>query len=237
MEKKISIFCEQKNLNFLKLIKKQLGGELDKTKNSKHYSLILKIDNKKLNLFKEIFAEAIISHYKHCYLNNNILLDELKPELRLALIKALTQFDSDLDKQIIVNRLNKIDKTIFVESFLMFYVPEFEARLNELCALANNNKAHFIMSETFNELFKFILTNLNFNGEQIFIHKKQDDIIIENSQNKEIFKAKENNELILILKIVEILPCKITITVPRTESKALSLVCKLFNNYVNFKNV
>ena len=236
MDKIITIFCYPQNKGFLKLIKKHFEGKISKDKTSNYFLLKINISRENQNKFAECFADSIILHYKYNALNDSIELKELKEELRLALIKALTQFDCDLDKQLIISRLNKLTNKIYVESFLKFYVPEFEQRLNELIALANNNKAHFVMSETFNELFKFILTNLNFTGSEVIICKKYKEIIIYNVKGKEVYSTNEDNELNLILKLIEILPKKIIIKVPKTECKALNFVCKLFNDYIEFKN-
>ena len=184
----------------------------------------------------QFYVTIIIDYFKFNYLNRNISLAELKPELRLALVKALTQFDVDLDRQIIESRLTKLKDAIYVESFLAFCVPEFETRMNELCALANNNKEKFIMSETFNELFKFILTNLNFSGSEVLLCKKGEFITIFNVKGRELYSSACTDGIELVLKLVELLPRKIIIKLPSAECKALNFVCKIFNDLIEFKN-
>lgn len=236
MEKKIDIFCTAQNKKFLSLINKKFNSKIVKQKGTNFYKLSLIVNNFTINKFYSVFSSSVIEYFKFNYLNNNIMLTELNPELRLALVKALTKFDADLDKQVIESKLTKIDNVIYVESFLAFFVPEFEMRLNELCALANNNKEKFVMSETFNELFKFILTNLNFNGSEVILCKKGKVIVIYNVKGREIYTATCADGIELTLKLVELLPKKIIIKLPKEECKALNFVCKIFDNLIEFKN-
>lgn len=236
MNKIVCIYSLEQNKKFLSLIKKTFNGTISKQKKSAFLCLKIAFPSEFYGRFVDCFANAVIEHFKYNYLNQNILLTELEPTQRLALIKALTHFDSDLDKELIITKLRKLDVNIYAESFLTFCVPEFNERLKELCALANNNKAELIMSETFNELFKFILSNLNFTGSEVLICKKYQNIIIYNIKGMELYTISEKNELNIILKLVEMLPRKIVIKVPKSECKALNLVCKLFNNYIEFKN-
>ena len=107
----------------------------------------------------ELICNLIILDYKYNYLINNFKFKVTDDINMQAFIKALVIFDSELDKEIIRQKLKDFD-SVNIESFYNFRLKLLKTKWQDLVSLANDNFVYLMKSETFIELLKFIIAIL-----------------------------------------------------------------------------
>ena len=111
------------------------------------------------NFIREKIAETILVKFKAQYILSRLNFD-LTPTTDMQIfLKALVVFDSDIDKEIIMERLN-FDSNLVVSSFLNFKLSFLKRKWQELVGLANDNSMYLLSKDSFLELIKFLISNL-----------------------------------------------------------------------------
>jgi len=129
------------------------------------------------NLIREKIAETILVCYKKQYILSRLNFNLENNTNMQVFLKALVVFDSDIDKEIILERL-KLDETIVVNSFINFKLPFLKRKWEELISLANDNSMYILSNDSFIELIKFLISNLEYRYCTINVFSKQDCYLI-----------------------------------------------------------
>ena len=126
------------------------------------------------NVIKEKIAETILLCIKSEYILSRLDFEtnNASPSMKVFL-KALIVFDSDTDKDIIVERLN-FDSDLVVKSFVNFRMSFLKRKWNELVSLANDNAMYLLSQDSFDELIKFLISNLEYRCYAVNVFSKKD---------------------------------------------------------------
>ena len=127
-----------------------------------------------VELIKNKIAENILLIYKKKYILSNLNFNTSNNTKMNVFLKALVCFDSETDKDIIVNRLSEFNKKIVVESFINFKISFLKRKWNELIDLANDNCFYLTNEDTFNELIKFLISNLENRVDAVNLFNRDD---------------------------------------------------------------
>lgn len=125
------------------------------------------------NLIREKIAENILLNYKKDFIVSKLEFDINQNLNMQVFLKALVVFDSDTDKEIIIERM-KFDSNLVVNSFINFKLSFLKRKWRELIALANDNSMYLLNNDSFDELIKFLISNLEYRYHTINIFSKQD---------------------------------------------------------------
>lgn len=182
----------------------------------------------------DAIADIITTDFKLDYINKNLHLP-IHNQLNLdALKKALVVFDRETDRYIVTHNL-KLNEKFFIESFYEFRLRQLRSKWQELIKLANENANYLLCNDTFIDLLKFLIENIEISTGCINVVKENDcyKICDENFNEIEQEQGKENNEAFLITSIINLSPKRINIYCDDTEnSSALTLLSQIFVNRV-----
>ena len=183
----------------------------------------------------DAIADIITTDFKLDYINKNLHLP-IHNQLNLdALKKALVVFDRETDRYIVTHNL-KLKEKFVVESFYEFRLRQLRNKWQELIKLANENASYLLCNDTFIDLLKFLIENIEISTGCINVVKENDYYKICDENFNEIEQErndKENNEAFLITSIINLSPKRINIYCDENEnSSALTLLSQIFSNRV-----
>jgi|GEM_PF-1104877 len=167
---------------------------------------------KLLDLITDCIADVVITDYKFHYIESSIKLPIEDEISRHAFIKALSNFDSDTDKEI-AKSLIKLTPVFLLDSFYQFMIDDLRARWNEVCVLANENASYLVCTGTFRELLRFLISNLESREREIHLFESKGGIEVLTSCLKPVSNIYVNEDLApdvkVISKLISIAPKKI----------------------------
>jgi len=129
------------------------------------------------NYIKEKIAENILLYYKTDFILSKLNFKVNNTTDMQVFLKALLVFDSDVDKEIILTRLN-FDDSLIIESFIDFKLNFLKDKWKELVSLANDNSMYILSEESFIELIKFLISNLDYRIKEVNVFSKNDCYLI-----------------------------------------------------------
>ncbi len=106
-----------------------------------------------------IITDIIVEEYKKDYITSKFDFGVKNDLMFQSFVRALVSFDSDIDKQIIYQKLTCYDN-IVLQSFVDFRLKILKSKWNDLISLANDNYLYLLSGGNFLELMKFLLSNL-----------------------------------------------------------------------------
>ena len=177
----------------------------------------------------KLITQTICTYNKSEFLKQNLILPHHDKIGLLAFKKALINFDRETDYYIIQRNLN-FDNNLYFESFYEFKLSGLKSKWAELVGLANENRDYLMSNDSFLDLLKFLIDNLDISGGEVDIIEEQDgyklyfeedDVYSEDYQNKIL------NEESLISSIIDLSPQKINLY-RHNNSNATELLEKLF---------
>ena len=146
-----------------------------------------------------------------------------------AFKKALLNFDKETDKFIIKKNLD-LSKDIFLEAFYQFKLKSLKEKWAELVALSNENREYLVSSDSFIDLLKFLVDNLDICENEISIVKESEGYRIFSSDN-----IPEENKLLteelVVSSVIDLSPQRINLYFNET-SKAITLLEKIFEERI-----
>lgn len=183
----------------------------------------------------DAIADIITTDFKLEYINRNLHLP-IHNQLNLdALKKALVVFDRETDRYIVTHNL-KLNENFFIESFYNFRLRQLRAKWQELIKLANENAGYLLCNDTFIDLLKFLIENIEISTGCVNVVKENDNYKICDENFNEIeqeYEINQNNEAFLITSIINLSPKRINIYCDDSEnSSALTLISQVFANRV-----
>ena len=138
-----------------------------------------------MSLLKENLAEMILINYKKEYIMSKLNFEVDHSVNMRVFLQTLICFDSDVDKQIIVESLN-FDKSIYLNSFINFRLKFLKNKWDELVTLANDNIMYLLSEDSFVELIKFLISNLEYRCYAVNIFSKQNCYLLCDMEGKVI---------------------------------------------------
>ena len=143
----------------------------------------------------------------------------------LAFKKALLNFDKETDKFIIRKNL-ELGSNLFLESFFHFKLKSLQEKWAELVSLSNDNREYLISSDSFIDLLKFLVDNLDICEDEISIVKENEGYKIFINDSKQ-YQNKVFNEESVVSSVIDLSPQKINLYF-NESSKAINLLEKIF---------
>ncbi len=189
--------------------------------------------SKVAGVLRFILCDVICEKMKYDYLSKNVGLVPQDSGYFSPFVKVLTYFDSELERQIVMRSLNLTPK-IVLESFLNFKLRPLKIKWQELCNLTNDNAGLFLQSETFLELLKFLIANLDVKRECIIV-SMQDKCIVYEEKNKNLISLAsfdKNDEFGLLSSLIELCPNHIKVMNSKNNKETTNILSNLFEGRV-----
>ncbi len=181
---------------------------------------------------KSFITEAICSYFKNEFLRKNLKV-QLKNRISIsAFEKALQYFDKETDRYLVEKYLS-LDKNLYLESFFEFKLKILKNKWLELTKIANENSSYLLTEDTFIELLKFLVDNLEISFDTVNIISDADGYQVLDENFKDIDVLKEKGDGIwLVENIIALSPRKINIYTD-SSSDELNLINCIYSNRTN----
>lgn len=183
----------------------------------------------------EKIAESILINYKKEFILSRLNFSFTQNTSMQVFLKALIVFDSDTDKEIIIQRLN-FDNDLVVKSFVDFKLKFLKKKWLELVDLANDNAMYLVSEDTFNELIKFLISNLEYRCYAVNVFSKKDCYMICDTQGNIINDFLIDKNIIyddnnLLTSLIALNPEKIIVHCnSNTQEKVINKLFQYFSN-------
>ena len=192
-------------------------------------------EEEKTRLFfyvKSFITEAICSFFKTTFLKNNLKIN-LKNKISIvAFERALEYFDRETDRYLVEKNL-VFNKNINLESFFEFKLKVLKNKWLELTKIANENSSYLLTDDTFYELLKFLIENIEISYDTINIILNTDGYTMLDENFKCIENFKECGDGVwLIENIIALSPRKINVY-SDSETDEICLINNIFANRTN----
>ncbi|MCI8555199.1 MAG: hypothetical protein HFI85_01310 [Clostridia bacterium] len=174
-------------------------------------------------------TELICTKFKNEYLNKYLMLPELDKTSVAAFKKALLNFDRETDKFIIKKNL-ALEDNLYIESYYHFRLKPLQVKWAELVNLSNENKEYLISRESFIDLLKFLVDNLDICEEEISIVKESEGYRIYTEDN-ESFPNKLISEESMVSSVIDLSPQKINLYFTEMTN-AINLLERIFEERI-----
>ena len=221
---------------------KAVEGVLTSHEENGFISILIAVPNVKSEQVKSMLlctiTEVICTKFKSDFLNQALMLPELDNASLYAFKKALLNFDRETDKFIIKKNL-VLENNLYLESFYRFRLKSLLDKWEELVSLSNENKEYLISKESFIDLLKFLVDNLDICEEEISVVKEKggyriyaDDINIPNN-----LISDES----MVSSVIDLSPQKINLYFSETSNE-INLLERIFEeriiiNNTSFQNI
>ncbi len=172
-------------------------------------------------------SEIICTNFKSDYLNKYLVLPELDQTSISAFKKALLNFDRETDKFIIKKNLILKDN-LYIESFYNFRLRALQDKWEELVSLSNENKEYLISRDSFIDLLKFLVDNLDICADEISIVKENGGYRIYTEDEKAGNLISEES---MVSSVIDLSPQKINLYF-NEMSNAISLLERIFDERI-----
>ena len=158
---------------------------------------------------------------KYNYLKDHLCLNIQDETLFHAFVKVYTYFDIELEKAVAIRAIYLLN----LNSFLDFRLYSIKQKWQQMCNLTNVNAELFVKSETFLDILKFLISNLDYKIKEITIDFGCGKII---AGKDELFFA-VNDDLMVLTKIIELAPKKIKV-LNLNDEEIKNVLTDLFQN-------
>lgn len=221
---------------------KSLEGVVTSHEDNGCISVLIAVPSKNTEQIKSILlctiTEVICTNFKNDFLNKTLLLPELDNASLYAFKKALLNFDKETDKYIIKKNLI-LENNLYLESFYRFRLKSLLYKWEELVSLSNENKEYLISKESFIDLLKFLVDNLDICEEEISIVKEKGGYRIYADDNT----LPDNliSEESMVSSVIDLSPQKINLYFSEATSE-INLLERIFEeriiiNNTSFQNI
>ena len=181
----------------------------------------------------DILTFVICNYFKEKFLDKYIQIP-LGNEINfIALKKALVEFDKETDVHLIQKSLN-IENDIYLESFFDFKLIQLKNKWLELVKLANDNASFLSHDDTYIELVKFLIDNLEVCFDQINVIESGNNYKLCNNAFEEIEQPTKHDvtdDKLLVEEIIRLCPRVINIY-SDSDKPGINLISKIFDNRV-----
>ena len=190
--------------------------------------------NRLILCLQEIIDECVCYYLKKNFLLNNLTLKLADGITKQAFISALLFFDKDTDRYI-VNKYLCIDKKIDLFGFFNFKLLSLRQKWQELTSIANENEVYLYSDETFIELIKFLVDNIEIKSDVINIMSTNDSYSLFDSKFDSVSNFDDMSDEKVVDTLIALCPKNINIYCSEKLSVNLkNLICRLFEKRVRF---
>ncbi len=185
---------------------------------------------------QDIISECICYFYKKDFLISNLHINIGDEMSKQAFISALLFFDRETDRYI-VNKYLNISNKLNLDGFFNFKLKTLKDKWKELIEIANQNEIYLYSNETFMELIKFLVDNIEVKSDVINIMSFNDTYDVFDSKFDKIDSKEitEQNDLKLVSILIALCPKNINIYCSEIMPNNLkNIICKLFEKRVRF---
>jgi len=123
-----------------------------------------------LTIIKDALAEIIVTDAKSHFIRQNIKLPTHDEVGITAFLCALCEFDRTTDKVIVAGLINLTPEFV-IGSFYDFCLDILKQRWLEVCILANDNLPLLMCRQTFSELLRFLVSNIDSSAGEVFLRR------------------------------------------------------------------
>lgn len=188
----------------------------------------------------DVLSDIISTFYKLDFIEKTLKLPIQNKINITAFKKALIAFDRETDKYIITRSLN-IKNTIFLDSFYEFRLKSLRNKWLEIIKLANDNAGYLLCNDTFIELLKFLIENIEISRGIVNVVKQEENFVLCDEKFNLIDESScllsqldEKNEFNLIASLIALSPKKINVYCNTFEnSPIITLVSQIFDRRVS----
>ena len=196
------------------------------------------LKNEYQRFLSRLITQTICTYYKSEFLSQNLILPHHDRIGILAFKKALLNFDRETDYYIIQRNLS-LENNLYLESFYNFKLSGLKSKWTELVGLANENRDYLMSTDSFLDLLKFLIDNLDICEDEVDIIEEQDGYKLYFGSDdiyNDDYKNKILNEEGLISSIIDLSPQKINLY-RNHDSNATNLLEKLFVERINVTKI
>lgn len=215
---------------------KSFDGMVTSHEDNGYISILIAVPIEKSEQIKALLlctiTEVICTNFKNEFLNKNLLLPELDNASLYAFKKALLNFDRETDKYIIKKNL-VLENNLYLESFYHFKLKSLLDKWEELVSLSNENKEYLISKESFIDLLKFLVDNLDICEEEISIVKEKDGYRI--YSDEKLFQEDLISNDSMVSSVIDLSPQKINLYFNETSSE-INLLERIFEERITINN-
>ncbi|NCB48613.1 MAG: hypothetical protein EOM55_03235 [Clostridia bacterium] len=165
------------------------GGIVANVFSQRYYKILVAVPFEKkresTKFFREKLAEVILISFKKEYILKSLNFERIQTKNLSVFLQALICFDSEIDKQIISERLH-LRNDFYLTSFISFKLKFLKEKWNELVLLANDNMMYLLNDDSCVELIKFLISNLEHRYYAVNIFLKDDCYLLCDMQGKVI---------------------------------------------------
>ena len=189
----------------------------------------------------DAISDAISTFFKLEFVEDNLKIP-VKNEISFqAFKKALVAFDRETDKYI-VSRSLKIENELNLDAFYNFRLKQLRTKWLEIIQLANDNASYLLCSDTFLDLLKFLIDNIEISRGTINVVKEGNEFKLCDESFNEIQPEQcplanleqESGEVGLVTSLIALSPKKINVYCSPFENNcALTLISQIFENRVS----
>lgn len=197
-----------------------------------YFKILIAVKNYFVERVKSDVASLIIDiicyNLKEDYLDKFLVLRGLDEMGISAFKKALLNFDKETDR-FMVKKALVLEGELYLESFYAFRLRNLQNKWQELVDLSNENREFLLSSESFIDLLKFLVDNLDICEDEISIYKENGEYkIFLNKQNIALSPVDEEN---IVSLVIDLSPQKINLYF-KESSEAIFLLEKLFEERI-----
>lgn len=188
------------------------------------------------SFLEEVLIEVFCENYKKQFLIDNLVVKTCDDISNEAFLQALLYFDRETDRYLISKYL-QIENQINIDGFFNFKLKVLREKWLELVEIANDNQIYLYSDDTFIELIKFLVDNIEYKSDVVNIVEQNKKYVITNSDFEEIDLNEqcEDKDKSLISSLISLCPKNINIYCSDImPNKVTKLICSLFEKRVKF---
>ncbi len=212
-----------------------LGGVLTSHESKGYISILFAVEDDKAESLQSLIANAVVEvicdRFKADYLNKCLFLPEHDRIGMSAFKKALLNFDRETDRFIIKKSL-VLENDLYLESFFRFRLKPLQEKWAELVTLSNENREYLVSKESFIDLLKFLVDNLDICADEISVVKEDGGYRIFNDQKCGELISEES----MVSSVIDLSPQKINLYFNESSSATL-LLEKIFEERISINPV
>lgn len=173
----------------------------------------------------DCISKAICIYLKSYFLEQKLKIPQKSDIEIYTFKKALVSFDRETDR-FLINKYIVLDKNLVIESFFHFKLQPLKEKWEELVRIANDNSTYLLSDDSFVELLKFLVDNIEFSIDEIGVCFSQNKIDIVDFKGNKI--VENVNEFSLVDNFLLMSPRKINWDL----SKKLPFIEKVFEKRI-----
>lgn len=151
---------------------------------------------------------AICTFFKEKFLQSRLKLPEKSDIEIYTFKKALICFDRETDR-FLVSKFLVFGKSLNLESFFHFRLRALKEKWTELVAIANDNSTYLLGDDSFIELLKFLIDNIDVASEQVFVKILNNKIAVKDAEGNMLLSQQLPNKYNLVEFLLSSSPRKI----------------------------